>query len=157
MNEQALNAKFNKLLNKLFNEDSWEIRAEAARNLGLLRDGRAINLLVRRLKTEENYVVINRIIEAMGRIGDARATMSIIDYLKLELDKEEPDKKRLFFIIESLLKLGDKRALTHLGILHDSCEEDIKSLTEEALNCIDINWRENIMKYDDKEKTIEMK
>jgi len=157
MNEQALNAKFNKLLNKLFNEDSWEIRAEAARNLGLLRDGRAINLLVRRLKTEENYVVINRIIEAMGRIGDARATMSIIDYLKVELDKEEPDKKRLFFIIESLLKLGDKRALTHLGILHDSCEEDIKSLTEEALNCIDINWRENIMKYDDKEKTIEMK
>jgi len=146
MNEQALNAKFNKLLNKLFNEDSWEIRAEAARNLGLLRDGRAINLLVRRLKTEENYVVINRIIEAMGRIGDARATMSIIDYLKLELDKEEPDKKRLFFIIESLLKLGDKRALTHLGILRDSCEEDIKSLTEETLNCIDPNWKENLKK-----------
>ena len=49
-------------------------------------------------------------------------------------------------IIESLMKIGDKRALTHLGILLNSCEEDIRTRTEEAFNCIDPTWKEKIKK-----------
>jgi hypothetical protein len=72
--------------------------------------------------------------------------MLIIDFLKEELEKPEDhqDKTRLFIIIESLMKIGDKRALEHLGILLDSCHNDIRKLTEEAFECIDPNWKMNI-------------
>jgi hypothetical protein len=42
------------------------------------------------------------------------------------------------------MAIGDKRALTHLGILMDSCHEDIQKRTEEAFNCIDPHWKENL-------------
>ena len=44
------------------------------------------------------------------------------------------------------MKIGDKRALQHLGILIDSCDADIRERTEQAFECIDVNWRENIKK-----------
>ena len=70
--------------------------------------------------------------------------MPIVEFLKNELQKEHPDKKRLFAIVESLMKISDKRALHDLGLLYDSCEADIKEVTEEALRCIDVNWKENL-------------
>ncbi len=146
MDRKTYETNFNTFLNQLFNEDKWEIRAEAARKLGLLKDGRAINLLLKALKNEKDDVVINRIIEAMGTIGDPRATMLIVDFLKKDLDEEHPNKKRLFAIIDSLMKIGDKRALEQLGILHDNCEADIRERTEAAFDCIDPNWKENIKK-----------
>jgi hypothetical protein len=84
----------------------------------------------------------------MGEIKDAKATLSIIDFMKFEIDKpeNEQDKSRLFLIIESLMKIGDKRALENLGILLNTCDNDIKALTEEALKCIDPNWKINIKK-----------
>ena len=148
MDDAVTIEKYNKFIKELLHGERWEIRAEAARNIGLIADGRATNILIKALEREdEDYTVINRIIEAMGRIKDVKATKFIINFLKTELEKEILDKKRLFIIIESLMKIGDKRALTHLGILHGSCEEDdIRSLTEEALNCIDPNWMANIKK-----------
>jgi HEAT repeat protein len=121
-------------------------RVSAAITLGHLKEGRATNLLIKALKSEKDPVVINRIIETMGEIKDAKATIGIIDFLKLELQKpeNEQDKSRLFIIIESLMKIGDKRALKHLGILLDSCHSDIRKLTEEAFECIDPNWKRNL-------------
>jgi len=136
---------YDKLVKKLFHGESWEERSEAARQIGLKIDGRVTNLLFRALKIEEDPVVRSRIIEAMGRIKDAKATMPIVDILKQEIDKEIPDKKLLFVIIESLMKIGDKRALTQLGIVYESCDADIKELTEQAFECIDSNWKENII------------
>ena len=146
MDQKTRNEAFNKYINTLFNSSSFKERAIAAQNLGNLKEGRAINMLARALKSEIDDVVINRIIEAMGEIGDPKATMLIIDFLKQELEKpeEEQDKKRLFVIIESLMKIGDTRALEHLGILLDSCHYDIRKLTEEAFECIDPNWKLNI-------------
>ena len=82
----------------------------------------------------------------MGKIKDAKATMLIIDFLKkeLELPEEKQNKNRMFVIIESLMKIGDKRALEHLGILLNSCHTDIRELTEQAFQCIDPNWKENL-------------
>ena len=138
------NDAFEKLVNQLFTSDTWEKRAEAARKIGHLKDGKATNLLVRALKSEKDPIVINSIIEAFGRIKNPKATMPIIEFLKKELETDDPDKTRLFVIIESLMKIGDKRALTDLGLLYESCEADIKSITEEALECIDPKWKENL-------------
>ncbi|NHJ23058.1 MAG: hypothetical protein EAX89_00685 [Candidatus Lokiarchaeota archaeon] len=137
--------EFNQAVKNLFRGETME-RASAARKLGHFKQGRATNLLIKAIKSEKDPVVINRIIEAMGEIKDAKATLSIIDYLKNEVEKpeEEQDQNRLFLIIESLMKIGDKRALKHLGILLDTCNNEIKTLTEEALECIDPNWKNNI-------------
>jgi HEAT repeat protein len=148
MDQDTINKAFNTYIKQLFNSSSWKDRAIAAKGIGELKQGRATNLLAKALKSEKDQVVINRIIEAMGEIRDPKATMLIIEFLKRELNKpeEKQDKKRLFVIIESLMKIGDKRALEHLGILLDSCNSDIRKLTEEAFLCIDPDWKENLKK-----------
>ena len=143
MDQKAI---FKESVKLLFNGKKWEERAKAALKLGNLEDGRAVNLLIKALKKEEDHIVLNRIVEALGNIKDVRATMPIVNFLKEELNKNIQDKTRLFLIIETLMKIGDKRALTHLGVLLDSCEEDIKTRTEEAFNCINPNWKENVKK-----------
>jgi len=146
MDQKTRNEAFNEYIKKLFNSSSFKERAIAAQNLGQLKEGRAINMLARALKSEKDDVVINRIVEAMGEIGDPKATMLIIEFLREEVEKAEVDqnKTRLFIIIESLMKIGDKRALEHLGILLDSCHSDIRKLTEEAFECIDPKWKLNV-------------
>lgn len=135
-----------KLVHDLYHGETWEERAEAARQIGLKSDGRSTNMLVKRLQKEEDAVVRNRIIEALGKFKDAKATMPIIDILKQELEKDIPDKKLLFVIIESLMKIGDKRALTQLGIVYETCDADIQQLTEQAFECIDPDFKINLKK-----------
>ncbi len=146
MDQKTQNKAFNRYVKNLFGSSNWKDRALAAEYLGKLKEARATNILARALKSEKDDVVINRIIEAMGEIRDPKATMLIVGYLKEEIKKPEDnqDKKRLFVIIESLMKIGDKRALEHLGILLDSCHNDIRKLTEEAFECIDPKWKLNI-------------
>ncbi len=146
MDQKNLNAIFNENIKNLLHGDKWEDRAKAALNLGHMEDGRAVNLLIKALNKEKEPAVVNRIIEALGNIKNSKATMPILQFLKEENNTEYIDKTRLFIIIESLMKIGDKRALSDLGILLDSCEEDIRTRTEEAFNCIDPNWRDNLEK-----------
>jgi HEAT repeat protein len=146
MDYKTQNKEFDDSIKKLFHGKTTMDRAAAANHLGYLKDKRATNLFLKALKSEKEPVVINRIIEAMGEIKDVRTTMMIIDILKkeLELPQDSQDKQRIFLIIESLMKIGDKRALKHLGILLDSCDSEIVKLTEQAFECIDPNWKENI-------------
>lgn len=145
MDSNTQNTDFNNAIKNLFNGELME-RVAAAKKLGDMRDGRATNLLIKALKSEKEGIVINRIIEALGDIKNAKATIPIAEFLKIETQKPETeqDKTRMFLIIESLMKIGDKRALTHLGILLNSCHSDIRKLTEEAFECIDPNWKDNI-------------
>lgn len=145
MDSNSRDSEYNLAIKNLFHGKIME-RVSAARQIGHLKDGRATNLLVKALKSEEEPIVINRIIEAMGEIKDAKATMAIIEILKSELEKSEieQDKSLLFLIVESLMKIGDKRALEQLGILSSSCESELKKLTEEAIACIDPNWKKNL-------------
>ena len=145
MDSDSRDTEYNLAIKNLFHGNVME-RASAARQIGHFKDGRATNILVRALNSEKDQIVINRIIEAMGEVNDAKATMVIVEILKRELEKHESeqDKSLLFLIVESLMKIGDKRALEHLGILSRSCESDLKKLTEEAIECIDPNWKENI-------------
>ncbi len=148
------NKKFNSLIKQLFHADNWQKRAEAARELGLMKDGRAVNLLCRALKSEKDNLVQNRIIEAMGRIGDCRATMRIIEKLEEHLNQETIDKYRIIYIIESLMNIKDKRALASIGQFLNNSDEDLKKLAENAFDIIEPNWRQ-IVKQERKEKSIE--
>ncbi len=146
MNWHEKNAEFNALIKQLFHDNDWQKRADAARQLGLLKDGRATNLMCSALRSEKDHTVVNRLIEALGRIGDGRATLRIIEKFKEELEKNEIDKFRIIYIIESLINIKDKRALSYLGPLLDSSDADIKNLTLQAFDVIEPNWEEIIKK-----------
>lgn len=140
------NAEFNALIRQLFHDEDWQKRADAARQLGILKDGRAINLLCRTLRTEEDHTVINKIIESLGRIGDGKATLRIIEKLKEEKEKIEPDKYRIIYILESLTRIKDKRALSYIGSFLDSSDNEVRELAYKAFDTIEPNWREIIKK-----------
>ncbi|MFX1323101.1 MAG: HEAT repeat domain-containing protein, partial [Promethearchaeota archaeon] len=80
MDQKTQNEALNKYIKQLFEGSSWKERAIAAQSIGNLREARATNLLARALQSENDPVVINRIIEAMGEIRDAKATMLIINF-----------------------------------------------------------------------------
>ncbi|MFW9988409.1 MAG: HEAT repeat domain-containing protein [Candidatus Odinarchaeota archaeon] len=144
MNWHEKNAEFNALIKQLFHDNDWQKRAEAARKLGMLKDGRATNLMCRALRSEKDHIVVNKIIEALGRIGDARATLRIIEKFKEEQEKNESDKFRIIYIIEGLTKIKDRRALSYLGPLLDSSDDDIKNLAINAFDIIEPKWKEII-------------
>jgi HEAT repeat protein len=143
MDWHARNANFNDLIKQLFHEKKAEKRAEAARQLGFLKDGRAVNLLCRALNIEDEPMVVNRIIEALGQIADGRATLRILEKLKEEIEKPEIelDKLKVIFIIESLAKIKDKRALEFLGHFLKSSDDKIRQLTESTFDKIVPDWR----------------
>jgi len=151
------NKEFNGLIKQLFHAENWQDRAEAARKLGMLKDGRATNLMCTALKKENDRSVCNKIIEALGRIENPKATMIICDYLKKELEKSEVDKFTIIYIIESLARICDKRALIFIGPFLNSEDDEIKKLAEEAFDTIEPNWRAIIkeeMKKNDAMKSI---
>ena len=49
------NVKYNALIKQLFHDEKWQKRAEAARELGIMEEGRAVNLLCRALKSEKDH------------------------------------------------------------------------------------------------------
>lgn len=140
------NKEFNALINQLFHDEDWQKRAEAARQLGLKRDGRAVNLLCRALRKEDERIVQNRIIEALGRIGDGRATIRIIEKMEENINQGNLDKYRFIYIIESLTRIKDKRALSYIGRFLRSTDEEVRKLAENAFNIIEPNWREIVDK-----------
>lgn len=145
------NANFNALIKQLFHGKGWKNRADAALELGLLKDARAVNLLCRALESEKDPGVVNNVIEALGRIGDPKATLRIIDKLKEEIEnfknnKIQFDKLKVIFIIESLKKIKDKRALPFISFFLNSSSEELKRLSEQAFDVIEPDWRKIIDK-----------
>lgn len=147
------NKEYNGILNQLFLDESWKKRAEAAQNLGLMRDARSVNLLCRALRSEKDKMVQNRIIEALGKIGDGRATLRITEILEEELKNDTIDKFRLIYIIESLMNIKDKRALMYIGQFLNSEDEDLQKLTEKAFDVIEPKWHDIVEK--ERKKSIE--
>ena len=82
MDWKTKNVEFNDTIKKLFHGETTMERAAAANHLGYLKDKRATNSLAKVLKSENDPVIINRVIEAMGKIQDVKATMLIVDVLK---------------------------------------------------------------------------
>ncbi len=153
---QAKNINFNNLIKQMLHDKDSEKRAKSARQVGFLRDGRSVNLLCRALKAETNPNVVNRIIEALGRIGDGRATLGILEKFEIEMKKSEndSDKLRIIFIIESLTRIKDKRALEFISHYLDSPDNKILSLAQNAFDIIQPNWRA-IVKRNQKERSMQ--
>ena len=153
---QAKNINFNNLIKQMLHDKDSEKRAESVRQIGFLKDGRSVNLLCRALKTETNPNVVNRIIEALGRIGDGRATLGILEKFEIEMKKSEndSDKLRIIFIIESLTRIKDKRALEFISHYLDSPDNKILSLAQNAFDIIQPNWRA-IVKRNQKERSMQ--
>ena len=153
---RAKNINFNNLIKQMLHDKDSEKRAESARQVGFLRDGRSVNLLCRALKTETNPNVVNRIIEALGRIGDGRATLGILEKFEIEMKKSESesDKLRIIFIIESLTRIKDRRALEFISHYLDSTDNKLFKLAQNAFDIIQPNWRE-IVKRNQKERTMQ--
>ena len=156
MSWQAKNVNYNQLITQVFHEKESDKRAEAARQLGFLKDGRSVNLLCRALTIEEDPIVVNRIIEALGRIEDGRATLKILEKLEAEIKKPESeiDKLRIIFIIESLTRIKDKRALGALSYFLNSSDNKLLQLAENAFDVIQPNWRQ-IIERERKEKSFQ--
>ncbi|MFW9896651.1 MAG: HEAT repeat domain-containing protein [Candidatus Thorarchaeota archaeon] len=154
MNWHKQNTKYNSLINQLFHDEDWQQRAEAARELGIMREGRAVNLLCRALRAEKEYLVINRIIEALGKIRDGRATLRIIEKLTEELDKPDLNKFRIIYILEALKRIKDKRALEYVGFFLDATNDTLRDLAKEVFDEIEPDWQ-NIIKRERKERTIQ--
>jgi len=159
MDWNSRNINFNALIKQLFHGKGWQSRADAALELGLLKDARAVNLLCRALQSERDPGVINNIIEALGMIGDPKATLRIIEKLKEEIDnfknnKLEFDKLKVIIIIEGLKKIKDKRALPFISIFLNSSIEELKLLAEQAFDEIEPDWR-RIVDKEREEKTIQ--
>lgn len=152
------NIHFNTLIKQVFHDRNHQKRANAARQLGFLRDGRAVNLLCRALKSEHDDIVINRIIEALGLIGDGRATLGIIEKLNEELSKPEieMDKLKITFIIESLTRIKDKRALSSIGQFLESKDNTLQALAKKAFDEIEPNWRQIVEKEHQKKSIQEI-
>jgi len=148
------NERYNSLINQLFHGEEWQERSEAARELGIMKEGRAVNLLCRALRTEQDKVVQDRIIGALGKIGDARATLRIIEKIKEMTDQDNIDRFRLINIIESLINIKDKRALVYIGPFLNIPDEDVRKVAENAFDIIEPNWRE-IIKKERETKTIQ--
>ncbi len=149
MDHQRHNKLFNNLIRGLFSDNSQE-RIEAANQLGFLRDGRATNMLCRALKEEKSEIVIDKIIEAMGRIGDPKATLKILEAFSDELKKKKTSKSRVKLFIESLINLKDKRALVHIGKFIDSEDDELRELAERAFDIIEPRWRKLLQKEQEK-------
>ena len=152
------NANFNALIKELFHGKGWKSRADAALELGLLKDARAVNLLCRALQTERDPGVINSIIEALGRIGDPKATLRIIDKLKEEIEKFKNnkvqfDKLKVIYTLESLKNIRDKRALPFISFFLNSSSEELKRLSEQVFDVIEPDWR-SIIDKERQEKSI---
>ncbi len=133
--------KFNELIKTLFHDDKWKNRAEAARKLGDLKDGRAVNLMCRALNKEEDYIVKNHLIEALGSIGNPKAVRDLIIIFNQEI-KKPIDKYRLELIISSFISIKDKRCLPFISILLNSDHQTLRLLTQKAFDVILPNWKE---------------
>jgi len=140
------NEKYNKLINQIFHGKEWQERSEAVRELGMMKDGRSVNLLCRALRLEQDKVVQDRIIEALGRIGDGRATLRIIEILREMIEQDIIEKFRVVNIIESLANIKDKRALVYIGPFLNASEEEVRKTAENAFDIIEPNWREIIQR-----------
>ena len=91
------------LMKALNYQSSWQIRGEAARALGELKDARAVEALIAVLK-DENAGVRSKAAEALGEIGDTRAVKPLIARLK---------DKNVYMRVHAagaLGKIGDTRA-----------------------------------------------
>jgi hypothetical protein len=74
--------------------------------------------------------------------------------IEIKKSESESDKLRVIFIIESLTRIKDKRALEFISHYLDSPDNMLFKLAQNAFDIIQPNWQE-IVKRNQKERTMQ--
>jgi len=116
------------LIKALSYQESGQVRRDAVRALGELRDALAEEPLIAALKDEEPYVR-SHAAEALGKIGDAHAVEPLIAALKEE-------KAMRTSAAEALGRIGNARAVEPLIAVLKDKETYVRKYAAEALGKI---------------------
>jgi HEAT repeat protein len=116
------------LIRQLGNQD-FQVRNQAARELGDLQDPRAVEPLVAALLDPSRGIILN-VARALGKIKDARAIDPLISVLKAK------DEGHRSFAAEALGEIGDSRAVLPLLPLLKDADIGTRGTAAEALRKI---------------------
>ncbi|WP_319642088.1 HEAT repeat domain-containing protein [Methanovulcanius yangii] len=110
-----------------------EIRSDAAKALGNIRDTRAVEPLIHALN-DENYKVRKSAAEALGRIGDGRAVEPLCKALNDEYDVRITSAEALRMIGQTFPgKIGDPQTVVPLINLLNAIEPEIRQIAIHSL------------------------
>ena len=112
----------------LLADESDIVRRYAVEVLIRLKDPRSLAPLAEAARTDTDWWVQERAIEALGELGDHRATSVVVNLMK---------RRELHWVcVEALSKLGDERAVPYLGRLLTSAKSDLGLEVLGALDAI---------------------
>ncbi len=113
---------------ELLDDPSDIVRRYAVEVLIRLQDRRAVARLAQSAKEDGDWWVQERAIEALGELGDQRATPVLVNLLK---------RRELHWVcVEALGRLGDPRAVPYLGQLLGNGSQDFRLEVLAALDGI---------------------
>src|SRR4030067_3409214 len=120
---------WNKNSSQFLEDDLPEIRIEAIKGIGNLHDTQSVDLLLRCLQNDKDNVVRKEAIIALGSYKERRVVDSLIGIVKSSYEEKEIRLEAL----ESLVRIGDERAVIHIeGIARNNLDE-FRRETEHAL------------------------
>ena len=114
---------------ELLDEESPIVRRYAVEVLIRLKDRCSVAPLAKAAKEDEDWWVQERAIEALGDLGDHRATPVVVNLLQ---------KRELNWVsVVALGKLGDPRAIPYLGHMLKRASQELRIAILDALDAID--------------------
>ncbi len=129
-------------LMQLLHHANRDVRSDAAKALGVMKESRAVPLLLSLLPSSiegssyEDNKVNMEVVEAIGEIGDKRATQPLLQ--KVDVQKLQGHSAESFDIglIEAIGKIGDSQAVEPLLPLLESKDSYVRQETLVALSRI---------------------
>ncbi|MEK7831697.1 MAG: HEAT repeat domain-containing protein, partial [Acidobacteriota bacterium] len=123
------------------NDSDHNVRANAARALGVSKDARAVEPLIKLLGDKSEQVQVSAI-RALAAIGDKRAVDSLVELLKPSIEKansqvNQTGQSLSLEVATALGTLGDKKALPTLRTLRQSHLPGLSAEIEIAIAKLD--------------------
>jgi HEAT repeat protein len=133
-----MGAKSVDILAQTLGSENALARWTAARALGEIRDGRAVEPLASVAQGDDDYAVRTAAVQALGQIKDQRAIWVLVNVLKLR-DEADPDLQRKVVELRNaaqlaMRRIGDPLAAVKTGSLSPSAEEPGEEGNEPSLH-----------------------
>ena len=117
----------------------WEVRFQSAGALGIIKDERAVNPLVKQAFIDEEVMVRRMSIQALGKLGEASRTTTVLDRLYDMLERVK-DQALAADICETLGMIGDKSAFVYLlRVTQGDYLKYVKEKAQAAIKKLDWN------------------
>jgi HEAT repeat protein len=126
------------ILSQTLRSENALARRTAARALGEIRDGRAVEPLANVVQGDDDYAVRTAAVQALGQIKDQRAIWVLVNVLKLR-DETDPDLQRKVVELRNaaqlaMRRIGDPLAVVKAGAQSQSAEESAEQGSEPSLH-----------------------